>query len=544
MSYLLKKTQGSVTEATLVPALRLRIGRGVSNELRLDDLSVALDHAVIEKQGVGCVLTDLSPSPQSYVNGRCVQSLPLTDGDRITIGSWQITFRCAGSDPPVLEIVKAEAPGLHTVKPLEAVAVDYVARYALFGRRVHPWALALLAALIILVGMGGYIANARRGAMPGPLVGGHALLARDCSWCHTPWAPVREKPCLGCHSVGGHYQADPIPFETQDCLNCHREHQGATLRAATQTTISNDPCVRCHGDLKAHFPRSLSIPSIHDFGRDHPEFSVHLGEKALPQRVRLDAKTGLSDPGRLKMNHKIHLDPELTGLDSQGPLTCTGCHLPNDDGKRMKPVRFDPACISCHSLDFDARKPDVRIPHGKQSREIEAWLRAFYKNQTLTDTGEEITTEHAEAMTQKAENALFGKSRRKDTQGKCMECHAFDHTGQEGVVSGEGSVPLPIAAVQAPRRWFPNALFDHTPHALLRCVACHTTAAKSETAQDILLPGIGLCRSCHMGEGAVGQEGAGTACVGCHAFHDRRPPTQMDGPHSIHSLLKWPPQKR
>lgn len=548
--YILKKMEGTVTETVPLHALRLRIGRGVSNELRFDDLSVAFDHAIIEKQETGYILTDLNPSPESYVNGRPVRSLLLHDGDRIKIGSRQITFRCPEADPPILEIVEVEAP-TSSGKPLvEAVIVDYVARYTLFGRGLSPWIVALPTALIILFGMGGYLANRQSNAMPGLLAGGHALLARDCTWCHTPWAPVREKPCLGCHTMGGHYQADRITFSTQDCLNCHREHHGESLRramlGAVQPMAGADPdCVRCHGNLKAHFPRSSSTPSIRNFGQDHPEFSVHLGDvgKPLPQRIRLNAKTGLSDPGRLKMNHKIHLDPELTGLDGQGPLTCARCHLLDDDGKRMRPVRFDPACVSCHALDFDARLPDARIPHGKQSREIDAWLRAFYKDLSPTHTEKTMTADSVEAMTQRAENTLFGKSRRKDMQGKCMECHVLDHTADGMAVSVEESLPLSIATVQVPRRWFVNAVFDHTPHALLQCVACHTTALLSETAKDILLPGIGLCRACHMEERAAGQKWISTPCTGCHAYHNQRPPTQTDGPYTLNSLLKRPFQQ-
>jgi hypothetical protein len=548
MAYILKKITGTVTSIIPIAVSRLRIGRGAGNELHLGDLSVALDHAVIEQQGAAHVLTDLNKPPESYVNGNPVRSVPLNDGDRIRIGAWQITFLQgetavlsmeAAEGAPAAIVLQAEvpqdlpAPQGSQGRPVQPVQIDYVSGYALLGGRFHPWAVSILGVLAVLFGMGGAVVKERPLAMPGPLSDGHALFARDCRECHaTPWTPISEKPCLRCHAVGGHDQADPVSFPTKDCINCHREHRGPLLGARIKpTSVGNRACVACHGDLKAHAPRSLAAASIHDFGQDHPEFSIGLPMQGKTTQVSVvDAVVNQRDPGRLKMNHKLHLDPELTGLDERGPLTCTRCHLPQKGGL-MQPVRFDPACIACHTLDFDPKQPDARIPHGQQPRDVDAWLRAFYRSQTTF----EMEADSVEEMTQKAETRLFGKSRRKDTQGKCLECHIFDRS--EGGIWVEERVPFPIASVQIRRPWFPKANFDHTPHGWLQCVACHTTAPRSETAKEILLPGIGLCRKCHLEEAETGRASAGADCGGCHRYHDRMPPPKMDGPHGLDGRL-------
>ncbi len=560
MAYILKKVTGTVTETIPIAVSRLRIGRGAGNELRLGDLSVALDHAVIEQRGAAHVLTDLNETPESYVNGSPVRSVQLNDGDRIRIGAWQITFLQgetavlsmeAAEDASPAVVLQAEVP--QDVPPSQGpppsrdsqpsqgrpVQIDYFAGYALLGGRFHPWAVSILGVLAVLFGMGGAVVQERRLAMPGPLSDSHALFAADCNGCHTtPWTPVSEKPCLRCHAVGGHYRADPVAFSTKACTNCHRGHPvalpGTRIRP---TSVGNRACVACHGDLKAQAPRSPSAASIHGFGRDHPEFSIDLPVGGKMTRVSvLDAVVNRRDPGRLKMNHKLHLDPELTGLSARGPLTCTHCHLPQPGGS-MRPVRFDPACIACHTLDFDPKRPDARVPHGQQPREVDRWLRAFYRNPQTVET-EAGSMEEMEEMTQKAETRLFGKSRRKDTQGKCLECHLFDRPDRPTAeVSVEESVPFPIATVQVRRPWFPQARFDHTPHGWLRCVACHTAAPQSETAKDVLLPGIGLCRKCHLEEAATGRASAGADCGGCHRYHDRLPPPKMDGPYGLDGRL-------
>ena len=50
------------------------------------------------------------------------------------------------------------------------------------------------------------------------------------------------------------------------------------------------------------------------------------------------------------------------------------------------------------------------------------------------------------------------------------------------------------------------------------CLACHEQASASRRTEDVLLPAIGLCRTCHMDPG-----GAQAGCKACHDFHPKRP---------------------
>jgi nitrate reductase cytochrome c-type subunit len=81
-----------------------------------------------------------------------------------------------------------------------------------------------------------------------------------------------------------------------------------------------------------------------------------------------------------------------------------------------------------------------------------------------------------------------------------------------------------IAKVRVPEKWLPYNRFDHQAHASIPelrtkgqgnwCVPCHETAQTSLKTDDVLLPSIAVCRSCHMESG-----GAQASCKSCHEFH-------------------------
>ena len=71
----------------------VHIGRELDNTLRLPDPSISRHHAVIRKVGGGYEIQDLQSSNGVLVNGNRVQSSPLRDGDRVTLGQIQLTFQ-------------------------------------------------------------------------------------------------------------------------------------------------------------------------------------------------------------------------------------------------------------------------------------------------------------------------------------------------------------------------------------------------------------------------------------------------------------------
>jgi hypothetical protein len=64
-----------------------------------------------------------------------------------------------------------------------------------------------------------------------------------------------------------------------------------------------------------------------------------------------------------------------------------------------------------------------------------------------------------------------------------------------------------------------HAKFNHLPHVLQKnCESCHTTVSKSMKAEDVNLPGIANCQSCHR-PGKSRPD-----CAECHYYHPKVEP--------------------
>jgi hypothetical protein len=64
----------------------MRIGRGISAELHLDESSVSRRHAILVPRPSGARILDDRSSNGTFVNGRRVQQADLRNGDVIVIG--------------------------------------------------------------------------------------------------------------------------------------------------------------------------------------------------------------------------------------------------------------------------------------------------------------------------------------------------------------------------------------------------------------------------------------------------------------------------
>lgn len=88
---LLKTTQGPhhiPLESTL-----LTVGRGLSNDIILEDTRVSRHHAQLRYKTRRFWLTDLGSTNGTFVNGERINEAPLRDGDTISLGGLDITFR-------------------------------------------------------------------------------------------------------------------------------------------------------------------------------------------------------------------------------------------------------------------------------------------------------------------------------------------------------------------------------------------------------------------------------------------------------------------
>jgi ABC transport system ATP-binding/permease protein len=72
------------------------IGRGTAADVRIEDASVSLSHAVIVLSGVGARIVDCGSLNGIRVNGRQVTDAALDDGDVIAVGRRRLLFAAPG----------------------------------------------------------------------------------------------------------------------------------------------------------------------------------------------------------------------------------------------------------------------------------------------------------------------------------------------------------------------------------------------------------------------------------------------------------------
>ncbi len=88
----------------------VHIGRELDNTLRLADPSISRHHAVIRQTGSGYEVQDLQSSNGVLLNGSRVQTSPLRDGDRVTLGQIQITFMDPAQENATVAVQRMGTP--------------------------------------------------------------------------------------------------------------------------------------------------------------------------------------------------------------------------------------------------------------------------------------------------------------------------------------------------------------------------------------------------------------------------------------------------
>ncbi len=400
----------------------------------------------------------------------------------------------------------------------------------------------------------------------------HAVLEKDCSACHLQTAgafsaKVTNNACLSCHDGPAHHSP---PERSPNCVACHTEHRGRINLRAT----SNQACAGCHRDLQRKSPDPKYENHIVSFEDSHSEFAAlrSLGGAAArdPGTIKLNHAIHMKPIRRGPNGPNVQLecgnchrataaDADLTYADPKyraatvsykdsdeflpqhpetlrAPRPLTGREL-------MAPVKFANACAACHLLTFDKRF-DFGVPHDKPEA-IHAFLVRTYREyiaahpsevRVRRDPGRDLTgkplppefrvltpAQWVTERTGEADNLLWRKT--------CNQCHTltpFAKTSrrilelsvtQQSDISklSSSSAELPnIAPASIILQWMPHAKFDHGKHDGFTCVSCHAKALTSTELSDVLLPGIGTCKTCH----APGPEHAESRCFECHTYHD------------------------
>jgi hypothetical protein len=276
-------------------------------------------------------------------------------------------------------------PRIRTAKTLaKRIDLQYFAKLTPFRR----WLLLLSIALPLLAA--GWILattafHQQNVYSSGPLSAVHAVFADQCALCHvrsTSYnAPVVDNTCLSCHNAPAHTVRQTF---TPACSSCHIEHRGRLRLAAT----ADNGCTQCHNNLKANDGTPSYDPHISNFDHGHPQFAV------LRQKQ--------SDPGTIRLNHYVHLQPTLRGPAGAVQMECYDCHRPlnsNDPwpysvaavqpasqqpvmvgqadaqqrkrrsieagpGAYMATIKYVNQCAACHVLQFDPLIP-TPAPHDK-----------------------------------------------------------------------------------------------------------------------------------------------------------------------------------
>ena len=551
---------GEKIKTTEFPVTTLRIGRGTDNDLHLDDHTVQLHHAVVQEEDERYVLRDLNILSLTSVNDVPVKEIVLSDAGTIRIGPYTLRFARPTPTAPltieyeVLPDVVRDAPpaaaALGGFPPLPPSSMRdekfYSLRaYKLQGRYINKTTIAILAVLVVLGGSAlVYALGKHLVFMPGSISMKHRLFANDCVRCHQAWKPVftgvPEKTCLSCHSGPPHFSERAFSPAPQ-CASCHVEHRGQAVLAA----LSDSVCIQCHADLKVKEPRIPITTKIHSFTADHPEFAISVFRPGhTVQRVGLDESKQAMDAAAIKLDHQLHLKPNLMGPYGPERLSCASCHQGDQQGAYMRPVNYEKDCMRCHLLDFDERLPGKTVPHGQALEDVDRFLRTTYAEYYLLQHQPELKASgparrlpgaprpqeeiRVNNMVEEAERLLMGPPGSKTKKGKCVFCHVLGSPGgaSQSVQFGGANSHTQVSEFRTlfptvvktaiPERWLPYSTFDHKTHSILTCVACHEAAPHSKETKDVLLPSIGSCRNCHFEPG-----GARAQCLTCHVYHDK-----------------------
>jgi hypothetical protein len=253
------------------------------------------------------------------------------------------------------------------------------------------------------------------------------------------------------------------------------------------------------------------------FDGDHPEF----------QLVREKAR----DPDVLRFNHQRHFANDIPQVSGQ-KLDCNYCHKPDPEGRFYQRISFAANCQACHSLQFDAKNPEMKIPHGDVAlvRTFLRTLPAQYADYARLKKGKTSESEVQNFVAQQVrqlreqfhsgdqlEQAVFFE---KDPYKPQREMPAMTRANFAGCafchdVKAAGNTAPVITKPILVDRWMPQARFNHAKHMSVRCDECHRDARQSHETSDVLMPAKASCVVCHSPK----TKKVSSDCITCHNYH-------------------------
>jgi pSer/pThr/pTyr-binding forkhead associated (FHA) protein len=86
-------TTSSGTHVIPLDSTLMTIGRGLNNDIILEDSRVSRNHAQLRYRSRRFWLTDLGSTNGTFINGEPVTERALRDGDVVSLGGLELTFR-------------------------------------------------------------------------------------------------------------------------------------------------------------------------------------------------------------------------------------------------------------------------------------------------------------------------------------------------------------------------------------------------------------------------------------------------------------------
>ena len=457
------------------------------------------------------------------------------------------------------------------------IAERYKGNLGYYNKK-HPWRRARrwVSFLAIAGGITGIVLFRMYGRETffntGPISSNHAAFGDNCASCHDKslmtggaltvqkfreivqerfrngiaFEPIDQR-CETCHQLHAFHQANVV--QNRSCSVCHQEHQGP----GPMRSVVSSNCASCHNNAaimeasaqkgmrfsQAAFRRhphpvehvvlELSRPPrgyiqvFSSFWAGHPEFQLKSENARDPDYDWKEHRDVL------RFNHQRHLAADIPWVNGK-KLDCNYCHKPDAEGRYYRHISFAAHCQSCHSLQFDARNAELKIPHGDVTlaRTFLRTLPAQYADYARLKKGITHDADVAKFVAQQIrqlretfrtgdelERAVFftidpyKPQQRMPTTTRanftgCAFCHEVKPAANAAPV-----ITKPILV----DRWMPQARFDHAKHTSVKCDDCHHATQSRDTA-DVLMPAKANCVSCHSPAGKVAAE-----CITCHKYH-------------------------
>ncbi len=541
-----RKAKGTIAHSDeSVNADSLTLGRSPGQNVFLSDLRVALEHARVHSLKGGRFRVESLISAGVRVDGKLQQAAGAGLGSRIEIGTHLIRMikPPAGYDAAI-EISESDSANEPNVSKFSDRPFSLGKTW--LSKRGPAWLLFLLT---LGIGLGVPVAGhflpglqekLRSSPLPsdgqweaGTLQAAHHFFGEDCSTCHVKaFQMVEDQACVSCHSTTAAH-ADPEFFALPElaeerCASCHKDHNGLDGLVRQDQRL----CADCHTDLDRTSGGLTVLGNASDFTNNHPQFRVELAAwgadgEFMPRRESLSSDL-LSEDSNLKFPHDIHLaDDGINAPSGKRVLACADCHEAEPGGGKMLPVAYETMCQDCHTLGFDAQAPDRQVPHGKVP-EVLFMLEEYYANRALQGGYDDVTAPAVvrqrrrvgsiQRLSQSERAAALAWARSKSRrvgedlfEGQaCSVCHRVTR-------SGEGdNLAWNVRPVRVAGEWFPKAQFTHGSHTTMTCESCHD-AKQSGFSDDVLIPGIDNCQTCHGGED--NRRKVASTCVSCHNYH-------------------------